>query len=331
MPVETRTFGRTALRASAVGLGTWPIGAARYGASDDRDARRAIAAALDCGITCFDTAPSYGNGHAEELLGQALGSRRAEAVIVTKGGLVWDEGSHVLGRDSRRAALERHLDGSLGRLRTDYVDLYLIHWPDPAVPFDEVAQTLASFVQSGRVRQVGVSNFTGAQLRACARALGPVPLAADQVSFSLFDGRWARDVFGPCEELGVGVMAYGPLAHGLLTGAFTRATVFDESDWRRSGTLFGQALLTPGNFERNLDVVERLGEIARGEGLTLPQLALAWVLDHRPVTVALVGARTPEEIRDAAGAGGARLREDVRRRIDEAMRSATGLSTVLPT
>ncbi len=148
---------------------------------------------------------------------------------------------------------------------------------------------------------------------------------------SLFDQRWARDVFPTCEALGIGVMAYGPLAHGLLSGALSRSTVFDESDWRRSGTLFGQALLTPGNFERNLDVVDRLAAIARGAGLTLPQLAIAWVLGHRPVTVALIGARTPAEITQAAGAAGARLTDEVRAQIDEAMRDAAGLSTALPT
>jgi len=329
--VESRTFGQTALRSSVIGLGTWPIGGARYGQSDDRDALRAIAAALDAGVTCFDTAPSYGAGHAEELLGRALAGRRADAVIVTKGGLVWDEGSHVLGRDSRREAIESHLAGSLTRLATDYVDLYLVHWPDPAVPLEDVMGTLEGFVQSGRARYVGVSNFTGAQLRASTPALRTTRLAADQVSLSLFDQRWMRDVFPACEDLGIGVMAYGPLAHGLLTGALTRSTVFDEADWRRSGTLFGQALLTPGNFERNLDVVDRLAEIARSAGLTLPQLAIAWVLSHRPVTVALIGARTPAEITQAAGAAGARLTDDMREQIDTIMRDAAGLSTVLPT
>ena len=329
--METRAFGQTALRSSAIGLGTWPIGGARYGASDDRDALRAIAAALDAGVTCFDTAPSYGNGHAEELLGRALAGRRGDAVIVTKGGLIWDAESHVLGRDSRRAAIESHLAGSLRRLATDHVDLYLVHWPDPAVPLEDVMGTLEALVASGRTRYVGVSNFNGAQLTQSARALRSTRLAADQISLSLFDRRWALDVLPACEALGIGIMAYGPLAHGLLTGALTRSTVFDDADWRRGGTLFGQALLTPGNFERNLDVVDRLAEIARGEGLTLPQLAIAWVLGQGAVTVALIGARTPDEITQAAAAAGLRLGDQVRARVDAAMRDAAGLSTVLPT
>jgi len=329
--VEYRAFGQTALLGSVVGLGTWAIGGVRYGHVDDHDSMMAVAAALDAGVTCFDTAPTYGRGHAEEILGRALGARRADVVVVTKGGLVWDADTQVMERDSRRETLERHLGRSLKRLATDYVDLYLLHWPDPNVPLDDVMGTLDGFVRSGKARYVGVSNFTGAQLRSCVSALGETRLAANQVSCSLFDQRWARDTFAACEEFGLGVMAYGPLAHGLLSGEITRATVLDPTDWRKKGTLFGQDLLTPGNLERNLQVVDHLTEIARRCGATLPQLAIAWVLTQRPVTVALIGARTPAEITEAAGAAGLRLTESVLREIGEAMRGAVGLSTVLQT
>jgi len=329
--VKDRAFGQTALTSSVIGLGTWAMGGARYGHVDDHDSTRAIGAALDVGITCFDTSPSYGNGHAEELLGRALGAHRAEVAIATKGGLIWDEESHVLGRDSRRETLQGHLDRSLRRLHTDYVDLYLVHWPDPNVSFETVMGTLDGFVRSGKARYVGVSNFTSAQIRSCVPFLRGGRLAANQVSVSLFDQRWAREAFAACEELGIGVMAYGPLAHGLLTGGITRSTVFDATDWRKSGTIFGQELMTPGNLERNLDVVARLTEIARRCGATLPQLAVAWVLTHRPMTVALIGARTPGEITEAAGAAELTLSEAVLGEIEAAMRGAAGLSTVLPT
>jgi aryl-alcohol dehydrogenase-like predicted oxidoreductase len=328
--MDYRRFGATELTTSTIGFGTWPIGGARYGSSDDQRAIRAIQTALDLGVTCFDTAPSYGNGHAEALLAKALGSRRSEAMIVTKGGLIWDEGSHILGRDSRRERLEEVLDGSLRRLRTDYVDLYLIHWPDPATPLDDVARTLESFVERGKARAVGVSNFTGAQVRELASAMGSARIAVNQVSFSLFDRRWATDAFATCRELGVGVMAYGPLAHGLLTGAITRETVFDPADWRAGGVLFGQPLLTPENRERNLAVVDRLQEIAAAKGATLAQLAIAWVLSHEPVAVALVGARDEREIAEAAGAAALRLSEEERRQIEAAMAGAVGLTEVLP-
>jgi aryl-alcohol dehydrogenase-like predicted oxidoreductase len=329
--MEYRTFGTTSLTVSTIGLGTWPIGGARYGPSDDRDALDAIRAACDAGVTCFDTAPSYGNGHAEELLGRGLSGRRTDVVIVTKGGLAWDAMSVVTGRDSSRRNLELQIDASLRRLNSDYIDLYLIHWPDPVTPIEEVAAALEDFVRAGKTRHVGVSNFHAAQLRACAAGLGGVPLTASQVSFSLFDGRWARETFAACQMLGTGVMAYGPLAHGLLTGTFTRSTAFDPTDWRAAGTLFGQALLTPDHLERNLAVVDRLAAVAQRRGVTLPQLALAWVLAHPVVAVALVGARSPREIAEAVAASGVRLPDEVMQEIDLIMREAAGLSAVLPT
>jgi aryl-alcohol dehydrogenase-like predicted oxidoreductase len=329
--MERRAFGTTALTVSTIGLGTWPIGGARYGPSDDRAALDAIRAALECGVTCFDTAPSYGNGHAEEVLGRGLGSRRTDVVIVTKGGLIWDAKSVVTGRDSGQRNLASQIDASLKRLRTDYVDLYLIHWPDPNTPIEETAAALEQFVRAGKTRYVGVSNFHAAQLRASAAALRGVPLATSQVGFSLFDERWARETFATCQALGTGVMAYGPLAHGLLTGTLTRSTVFDPTDWRAGGTLFGQPLLASDHLDRNLAVVDRLATVAQRRGVTLPQLALAWVLAHPPVTVALVGARTPREITEAAGASEVRLADEVMQEIGLIMRDAAGLSTVLPT
>lgn len=329
--MEYRACGAGGLLTSVVGLGTWPVGGMRYGPTDDRTALWTIHAALDRGITCIDTAPSYGNGHAEELVGTALRDRRSQAVLVTKGGLLWDEGGRVVGRDGRASTLRSQLEASLGRLRTEYVDLYLVHWPDPKTPFEETMGALEGIVRAGLARHVGVSNFTGAQLRLCASLLREVPLAADQVSLSVFDRRWIRDVFPVCRELGIGVMAYGPLAHGLLTGTITASTTFDESDWRRGGTLFGQALLTPENRTRNLLVVEQVRSIAQRRGLTLPQLALAWVLAQDTVAVALVGARTPEEIDEAAGAAAVRLDDALLREIDAVMHGAAGLSDTLPT
>ena len=328
--MESRRFGTTALESSVIGFGTWPIGGARYGLSDDRDAIAAIHAALDAGITCFDTAPTYGNGHAEELLGAALGSRRPKVVIVTKGGLLWDEHSRVIGRNSSKQYLMSLIDDSLRRLNTDYVDLYLIHWPDPATPMEEAMDALEAIVRSGKARYIGVSNFNSRRLREAEAALTEQHLAANQVSFSLFDRRWQRDTFDTCAELGIGVMAYGVLAHGLLTGTFNRSTVFDHTDWRASGDFFGQALLTPENFARNLDVVDRLKAIAARRAMILPQLALAWVLSHEIVTVALVGARNPAEVRDSAGAATVRLTAEELQEIEAVMAVAAGTSTVLP-
>lgn len=325
MNMERRRFGATDLEVSAIGLGTWPMGGARYGQSDDQDAERTIRAALDVGITCFDSAPSYGNGHAEELLGRGLQKHRGEAVIVTKGGLIWNDQSEVSGRDSSIDYLAAKLDESLTRLRTDYVDLFLIHWPDAATPSEQVAAALRELVETGKTRYVGVSNFSGERLREVAAVMGDVPLAANQVSYHLFDPRWARSSFDVCRELGIGVMAYGSLAHGLLTGSFTMETTFEESDWRAAGVIFGQPLLTPENREQNLAVVDRLKAIADESEMTLPQLAIAWVLSNPVVTVALAGARVPAEIAESAAAGTTSLDASTLSQIEEVMSAAVGL------
>lgn len=328
--MKYRPFGVSSVESSVIGFGTWPIGGARYGSSDDRAAIRAIQAALDQGVICFDTAPSYGNGHAEELLGQALGPRRSDAVIVTKGGMVWDDKSFILGQDSSRDHLERTLNDSLKRLQTDYVDLYLIHWPDTGTSMEDVAQNLESIVDRGMARAVGVSNFTGDQIHELASAMRSHRIAASQVGFSLFDQRWARDTFAPCRQLEIGVMAYGPLAHGILTGGLTRETTFDETDWRSAGVIFGQPLLTPENRMQNLAVVEQLQELATSKGWSLPQLAIAWVLHHEPVTVALVGARNEQEIAEAGRAADVVLNEQDLAEIERIMEGAVGLTVALP-
>lgn len=325
-----RPLGRSGRETSVIGFGTWPIGGARYGSSDDSDALAALQTGIELGITLFDTAPSYGNGHAEELLGKAVKGRRDDVLIVTKGGLIWDEQSNVLGRDSRKERLEQLLDESLRRLHTDYLDLYLIHWPDTETPFEAVAEALLSLKASGKTRWIGVSNFTGEQVRRLSELVAPEPIIINQVGFNLFDTRWAESSFATCRELGINVMPYGALAHGLLAGAITRDTVFDERDWRRSGMIFGQALLTPENREINHQVVDNLSAFAAEIGTTLPQLALAWTLHHDPVAVALVGARTAAEITEAAAAAALELDDAAMLRISQIMEAAAGRTQEVP-
>lgn len=321
-----RRFGTSDLAVAPVGFGTWPIGGARYGTSDDDAAIRALHAARDAGVTCFDTAPSYGAGHAEELLGQAMATGRDKVTIITKGGLIWDDGSHVLGRNSREDYLVARLDESLRRLGTDYIDIYAIHWPDAETPLDETMRAMETIVSSGRARKIGVCNFTGNQVRAAAGALHTRRLVANQVSYHLFDDRWARSSFPACDDLGMGAMAYGPLAHGLLSGGITRETIFDPTDWRASGMIFGQALLTPENRVRNHAVIDRLNGLAQDFGTTLPRLAIAWVLTNPTVTVALCGARTDAEIIDSAAAMDLHLSPDILSAITTVMADAAGRS-----
>jgi aryl-alcohol dehydrogenase-like predicted oxidoreductase len=328
--MEQRCFGSSGICSSVIGFGTWPIGGARYGPSDDKEAIAAIHAALDAGITLFDTAPSYGNGHAEELLGQALVGRRDRATVVTKGGMIWDENAFITGLDSSLSHLTKGLDESLARLQTDYVDLFLLHWPDGETPMAEIAASLGTLVQSGKAKAIGVCNLNQDQLREIAGAATTAPIVASQVGFSLLDRRWANETFAACQELNIGVMAYGPLAHGLLTGAYTRDTTFDDRDWRKAGVIFGQPLLTPENRDRNLEVIESLGGFAARRGISLVQLAIAWVLAHQPVTVALTGARNTSEILGAVGAAEITLDAAELAEIDGIMQRAVGMTNILP-
>jgi len=321
--MQERAFGRTGLAVSALGFGSWPMsGGDRYGAIEDAEAIRAIQRALDVGVTCVDTAPAYGFGHAEEVVGQALRGRRSQAILVTKCGLAWGPEGPAIRRDTRPASLRREVDLSLRRLRTDVIDVYLIHWPNTETPFEDTFGTLDDIVRAGKVRFVGVSNFTVEQMEACMRVRR---VDVVQVGYHLFDRRMEREVFPYCARHGIGVMGYGPLGHGLLTGTFTAATRFAEPDWRAKGIAFGQPIFTPVNLPRNVAVVDRLRrEVAEPLGVSVSQLALAWVLQNPVVSTALVGARSPAEV--DANLPGTRLilsETDVAR-IEEIMAEAAG-------
>jgi aryl-alcohol dehydrogenase-like predicted oxidoreductase len=303
------------------------MGGTQYGPVEDAEEVRAVQRALDRGITLFDTAAGYGQGHAEEVLGRALGRRREEAVVVTKCGLVWNPETNSFRRDSSRASLLAEIDASLRRLGTEYVDLYLIHWPDVATPFAESMAALQEIVRAGKARHIGVSNFKAAQIRECRER---APLIANQVGYNLFDRRWEQEVFPTCRELGIGIMAYGSLCHGLLTGAWTPGVTFVDWDWRSRGSVFGQKLFEPENLSRNLEVVERLKEIAREQGTTLPRLAMAWVLRNPAVSTALVGFRTPSEVDDLLDAAEPRLTPEDLARIEAVMADGAGQTTEVP-
>jgi aryl-alcohol dehydrogenase-like predicted oxidoreductase len=300
-----RPFGRTGLQVSVVGFGCWPMAGDRYGAIEDGEAVKAIHRALELGVNCIDTAPAYGTGHSEEVVARALEGRRKDVILVTKCGVrVAPPGQPSPVRDSSRANILRELDASLKRLRTDWVDVLLIHWPDATTPFPETMRALDEVVASGRVRFVGVSNFTGAMLEECMRTRR---VDVEQVGYHMLDRRQEAETFPLCEAHGIGVMGYGSLGHGLLTGAFTGATAFDPArDWRGHGVAFGQPIFRGENFRANLAVVEQLRrEVAEPRGVPLSQIALAWVLGHPAVSTALVGARTPAEV--AANDAGAEL------------------------
>jgi len=275
----------------------------RYGAIEDDEAVKAIHRALDRGVNCVDTAPAYGGGHSEEVVARALEHRRRDVILVTKCGVkAPPPGQLGPMRDSSRANILREVDASLKRLRTDWVDVLLIHWPDAATPFEGSMRALEEVVASGRARFVGVSNFTGAMITDCLRTRR---VDVSQVGYHMFDRRQEQETFPPCLAHGIGVMGYGSLGHGLLSGAFTATTSFGEvaRDWRGGGVAFGQPIFRGDNFKKNVGVVERLRrEVAEPRGVSVSQIALAWALGNPAISTALVGARTPAEV-DANDAG----------------------------
>ncbi|MDP6605271.1 MAG: aldo/keto reductase [Dehalococcoidia bacterium] len=311
--MEQRTIGDTDLVTSALGFGTWEMSTTAYGEIDVGEASSAVAAAIDHGITLFDTAEVYGPYHSEEILAKALGSRRNEVTLVTKVGFAYSDEPRVTGRDSTYDHIIERAEGCLQRLDTDVVDLLLIHWPDHNTPFEETMRGLERLKADGKIRHYGVSNFNVEMLEECERH---GHLAANQVGYHLFDRRMEAEVLPYCQQSNTGFMAYGSLGFGLLTGAFTPETTFVDWDWRSSGKAFELPLFEPEPFAKELQVAERLKEIAAGHDKSLAQLALAWVLGNPAVSVALVGMRNERELSENVAAADWRLNDEDRAAID---------------
>ena len=290
--MEYRAFGRTGLDVSAIGFGCWETSGV-YGHFDESEVAAAVQRALDLGINLFDTAEGYGFGQSEEILGRALGTRRDEAIVVTKFGILQDDGKWY--RDSSRESALAAIDRSLKALGTDYVDVYLIHWPDKDVALEESMGALEELVQAGKARFVGVSNFRPDQIETCMETRR---VDITQYGYHMFDRRLEREVFPTIAKHDIGLMTYGSLAHGLLTGTFTADTTFDETDWRSNGTAFNIPLFTEEVFARNVAAVNDLKPIAARHGKTMAQLALRWALRNPVVSVALIGFRRPEEVEE---------------------------------
>jgi aryl-alcohol dehydrogenase-like predicted oxidoreductase len=301
--MEYRQFGATGLQVSAIGFGCWEIGGT-YGRIDENQFRLAVQQAIDGGINCFDTAEAYGMGVSERALGQALGGRRRDVVIVTKFGVGYAD--RPTRRDASRARVVASIEKSLTNLRTDWVDVYLVHWPDPDTPLEETMRALDDVVRAGKARHVGLSNFRLAQIEACMR-LRRIDVV--QYGWNLFDRRMQAEIFPYCRAREIGVMAYGSLAYGLLCGTFHEGMKFEESDWRSRGGALGtlnlfRTLFGPEQFPRNLAAVEELKRLAAKYDKTLPQFALRWTLGHGAVSTALVGFREPAEVTENLGALG---------------------------
>jgi aryl-alcohol dehydrogenase-like predicted oxidoreductase len=319
MATETQlhtTLGRSGLEVTRIAFGTWQLGG-DWGRFDESEAIEAIQHARRLGIDFFDTAQAYGFGASERLLGRSLRdelrSNRDELVIATKGGLrmVEEEG---LVRDSSPDWLRRGVDASLEALGIEHVDLYQIHWPDPKVPFAETAGALGELVDAGKIGHVGVSNFDSEQMEEFSRAL---LVETAQPPYHLFRRDVEEEILPYCAANDIGVLVYGPLAHGLLTGAIDEDTKLGDDDWRSGSDLF-----QPGKLRQNVAVVRRLEELAQERSYSLSQLALAWTLANPAVHVAIVGTRNHRHIEEALGAAEIELTGDDLAEIDRIMEDA---------
>jgi aryl-alcohol dehydrogenase-like predicted oxidoreductase len=287
--METFRIPGTGVVPSRIGLGTWAIGGWMWGGTDEAESIRTIHAALDRGITLIDTAPVYGFGRSEEIVGKALaeGGWRKRAVIATKVGLDW-KGEQPF-RNATRARIVKELDDSLRRLQTDVIDLYQIHWPDPNTPIEETAGAMAALFKAGKIRAIGVSNFSPAQIDAF-RAVAP--LHTVQPPYNLFERAIEKDVFPYAVRNKLAMLAYGSLCRGLLSGRMKPDTRFPASDLRSHDPKF-----QPPHYAEYLAAVSALDKFAQERfGKRVIHLALRWVLDRAPNTLALWGARRPDQL-----------------------------------
>jgi aryl-alcohol dehydrogenase-like predicted oxidoreductase len=313
--MEYREFGQTGIRISAIGFGCWEIGGG-YGSIEESEFIQAVNRALDLGVNCFDTAEAYGFGASERSLAKALGGRRREAVITTKFGIGYPDATNY--RDSTRKRVIASIEKSLANLNTDYVDVYLVHWPDRNTPFEETMRALDDLVRQGKVRAVGLSNFRRDEIEACMRARR---IDVVQYCWNMFDRRMQKEIYPYCRENGIGVMAYGSLAYGMLTGTFNEEMTFEKNDWRsKRGQLANinlfQHLFGPDHYLKNLRAVEELKGMARRYRKSLPQFALRWTLSNPVISTALVGCRNPREVEDNAGALGWTISDTDMKEID---------------
>jgi aryl-alcohol dehydrogenase-like predicted oxidoreductase len=321
--MQTVTLGAAGLEVTRLAYGTWQFGG-DWGPVDERAAVMAIQHARSLGISFFDTAQAYGFGRSERLLGQALAadlrSARDSVVIATKGGLRMDGDNLV--RDSSPAWLRKGTEASLDALGTDHIDLYQVHWPDPATPIPETAAALAELVREGLIRHVGVSNYTTEQIEQFATVQ---PAETVQPPYHLFRRDIEADLLPYAAAHHIGVLAYGPLAHGLLGGAITEATAFGPGDWRSHSPAF-----TGPGFARNLEVIAALRAFAARRGATIGQLAVAWVLANPAVQVAIVGARTPAHLDESRRALDLTLSQADLAEIDHIMAAAVPVGGPTP-
>jgi len=317
--MKKRPLGSSGIPASAVAFGAWALGGWRWGGSDDRTSIAALQAGLDAGINFIDTAPAYGFGHGEEVVGKAIQGRRDKVVLATKCGLAWnttkgtlffvsdekgrnDAGQYRIHKTLDPVQVRSDLEGSLKRLGTEYVDLYLTHWQDVTIPIEDTMALLLALKKEGKIRAIGACN---AKVPDLERYRSKGAIDADQERYSMLDRDLEKDQLGWCRKSQVAVLAYSPLHHGLLTGKISPEREFKEGDLRR-----GHASFTPENLKKTGAMLEKIRPIAERHQLTISQLVIAWTIAQPGLTHALVGARTPQQAVENAKAGTVDLSAD---------------------
>jgi aryl-alcohol dehydrogenase-like predicted oxidoreductase len=322
--MEYRVFGKSDLKVSVIAHGTWAIGgswAHGWGAVDDDESIRSIQRSLDMGINLIDTANVYGLGHSEEIVAKAVKGQRDKAVIATKvgarvdaeGGITWD---------SSPKHLFEEVENSLRRLNTDYIDIYQIHWPDADTPLADTMGAFNRLIEQGKIRYAGVCNFTKDQLE---ESIKYAPLVSNQIRYNMLERDNEVDVIPFCIQNGIGIMAYGPLAHGLLGGEFQRGDKLQDDDWRSRYTLFEAPV-----FEKIMGIVDKLGPIAKSYDRTLAHLAINWTLSRNGITTALIGMRQADHVDENAQAAGWNLSAKDMEKIDSAIIAADLGLRILP-
>ncbi len=311
--MEHRQLGTSDLQLPVVTYGAWVIGGLFWGGSEDRDAVEAIRASIDHGVDAIDTAPIYGCGHSERLVGEAIQGRRDKVKILTKCGIRWDApegefhfklpapgGGEVTAHRILTAPwIMRECEESLQRLGTDHVDLYQVHAPSSVAPAEESMGALVKLKEQGKIRAIGVSNYSSAQM---AEALRYAPVVSNQIKYSLLDRDIEADQVPFCRKHDIGVIVYSPMAMGLLTGKVTMDRTFPETDLRSRRPWY-----QPQNRRRVLEALDKIRPIAEKHGATLGQIAVAWTFHQPGITTALVGARTAAQAAENAGAARVRL------------------------
>jgi len=314
--METRVLGNSNLQITRIGVGAWAMGGGgwtwSWGPQDDEASIAAIKQALDLGINWIDTAAVYGLGHSEEVVARALKGRSNRPYIFTKCERVWDERGKI-GGSLKAESIRRECEASLRRLQMDVIDLYQIHWPEPDADIEEGWTEMARLREEGKVRFIGVSNFSVQQMK---RAMKIAPITSLQPPYSLVAREVEEDILPFCMRNNIGVIVYSPMYSGLLAGAMTRQRIanFAPDDWRRRDQNFQEP-----NLSRNLRLVEVLREVGKRHGRTPGEVAIAWTLHNQAVTGAIVGVRSPEQVRGIIGATQFRLNDKEVMEIEDAL------------